>query len=839
MLRTPTCPDPTRLADHAQSNLGRQDAVALDEHLTGCRSCLDRFFELGRQSLTPTIPGCHVVKEIGRGRFGIVYKAWWLTDQPRTVALKVLTCPSEMETSRFNREIAVLTKLDSPWIVKCLDSGMTGDGLYYIMDFVDGVHLDEYLNTATEGLEEKLVIFQRVCRAVADAHAMGVVHRDLKPRNILIDPAGHPHILDFGICTVEDPDWSSWARGTITCPGDVIGTLRYMSPEQAWGGGAGPIDERSDIWSLGIMLYEIVTEGDYPYSLEATPDKPVHEALLERIRKELPHLPRLHLISRGRDLEILLERCLAWEPDHRLQSTAKLAEDLERYEKGRRIKTKPLRMPYRLKRLAVGAASRSRWVFSASFVTMLGITLWAAAFLFNIGWRVEGHRYQSQGSPPWMASESSQARDSIMIVGVSDDTIDAVVDFASKAHIDGVTGNLRTWRAVNGYLMQRLAESHPKAVTWDYYFRTPQAGDARLVSGIRALEDAGVPVILAALTYREDGSPDLSPGITQPLGERLRHGTIVARDTVRRPGEFVLAVKRPEARRAAVVPSLALMTLAAVLHPDARADLDWQGRNRWINLLYEIEPGAYMRERDRIELTKVFTASRDEFAVRRGDLLACTRFELVRPAHWQRQTVPYETLLNCSDDELRTLVGGKLLVIGDVRVSRFGFRADRHTVKYGTSIVKDVPGCYLIADAVAGLLDRRYMRAAFPPAPVTFLCMLLVGAVGCVLPVRLAGRRMFERPSRRRLLWATLLTLSASCLAGMVLADTYAGVHLSMAGFSLATPMLGSFWVEFARNRHRIADRTRYRRAVESFGLTTGGTITLPQRRGKSLLKTR
>ena len=173
----------------------------------------------------------------------MVYKAWWLRGKPRIVALKVLTSAGGMEKSRFDREIAVLRRIDSPWIVKCLDSGTIGEATYFIMDFVEGVHLDEYLRSCGGDLEGKLAVFQLVCRAVADAHAAGVAHRDLKPRNILVDAEGQPHILDFGICAVDPADWSSWARDTITQPGDIIGTLRYMSPEQAWGGVAGPINE--------------------------------------------------------------------------------------------------------------------------------------------------------------------------------------------------------------------------------------------------------------------------------------------------------------------------------------------------------------------------------------------------------------------------------------------------------------------------------------------------------------------------------------------------------------------------------------------------------------------
>lgn len=875
MQRFPTCPDPVKLAEYARNNLGREDTPALDEHLAACRACLDRFLELGKRSLVPDIPGCHVVKEIGRGRFGAVYKAWWLKDKPRTVALKILTCPGEMEKSRFDREIAVLTKLDSPWIVKCLDSGVAawplqsrfagGDALYYVMDLVEGVHLDEYLEASTHDLKGKLTVFQRVCRGVADAHAKGVVHRDLKPRNILIDADGQPHILDFGICAVQATDWSdvalrrSWARGTITNPGDVIGTLRYMSPEQAWGGRAGAIDERTDIWALGVMLYEIVTDGGYPYSREATEEKPAHEALLERIRKELPRLPRLQSIPRGTELEVLLERCLAWEPDRRLESTAKLAEDLERFVSGKRIKTKPLWMPYRLKRLAVGAASRSRWMFSAAFVAILGMTLWPVTFLFGVGWQVNGYQYQGQddASAPLLSSplyqggneggSQDRARDGILIVGVFDDTVDAVVNFASEARIDGVTTDVTTWRAVHGYLMERLAAGltptcgRPKAVVWDYYFSTPQPGDARLVSGIRKLEEAGIPVLLAALTYGEDGTPDLSPGITRPLGDQkgnpalpVRCGAIVARDMVQRPGEFVTAIKHDNGT---VVPSLALATLAAVLHPDARLDLDWAGRTRRIDLLYEIKPGAYLRERDRIELTRVFEILHTRQLARAGDLLACNTFELVRPERWGRQTIPYQTLLTCPDDELQTLVTNKLIIIGDLRTTRIGFTPDRHPVKFGTSIIHDVPGCYLLADAVAGLLERRYVTAAFPLSPLTFVSMLLVAAVGCLLPIRLATRKELEKPFKRRLLLAALLALSASCVFGMTRANSYTGVHLAMGGLSLFFPMIGAFWVEFIRNRHRIADPNG--NAFDNFVLTTGATLTMPRRRRRSLQDTR
>ena len=281
-------------------------------------------------------------------------------------------------------------------------------------------------------------------------------------------------------------------------------------------------------------------------------------------------------------------------------------------------------------------------------------------------------------------------------------------------------------------MMERLARVGPVGVVWDYYFRTPQPGDVRFVAGVNALEAAGVPVVLAAPGYRDDGAPDLSATIRAGLGDRLRHGSIVARDMARRPGEFVIAGRRPDA---VIMPSVVLTTLAGLLHPETHLEIDWNGKDRTLELLYRIGSGAYLRERDRIGLTKVFKAGRREYGLAEDDQAACHTIELARPEHWQRLTVPYETLLTCSGEELRAIARDKLIVVGDLRRRRPFFAADRHRVRYGGSIVGDVPGCYLLADAIAGMLDRRYMRSAFPLPAGMFVIVLLSASVGCLVPL--------------------------------------------------------------------------------------------------------
>ncbi|MFQ5490752.1 MAG: protein kinase [Phycisphaerae bacterium] len=821
MAQPIACPHPDRLQAYALDELGPQETLEFDRHLSICRTCLDQVLHQVPGSVSPKVPNCHVICELGRGHFGVVYKAWWVKHQPRLVALKVLGTPGLMQEARFDREASVLKKIDSPGVVHCLESGMAGQSRYFIMDHVQGQHLDEHVNALGDDLNAKLEVFERVCRAVADAHRAGVVHRDLKPSNILIDPQGQPHVVDFGICGLDRPDWNSPDYLTITNAGDIVGTLKYMSPEQAWGRRiAARIDKPTDIWSLGIMLCEIVT-GGYPYSLRSTADKPSHEALLDRIRKELPQLPRLAHLPRGRDLEILLERCLSWEPDHRVESADRLADDLGRYRVGQPIKTRPHGPVYKIKRLATAAATRSPLVFHAATVALLCTLLWGATYLLSIGWHVPAAELPGASMSATAATGIDDIRESTLIVGVFDDTVDTVIDFAAEHRIPGVNRALTSWRPVHGQLLKTLAAAKPIAVVWDYYFRSPQPHDALLAAGIEALEAAGTPVVLASLRYKPDGTPDLSPALTGPLGRRLRHGAISARDMVKRPGQYVTAIKIETGH---AVPGLSLAVLAAVIHPQARLELDWPTRKN-LSMLYELPGGAYLRERDALPLTRVFKAGTRQQIFDPDAILACNRFDLDTLENWRSRTVPYQELLTCSAERLRELAGGKLIVVGDFRQKGLLGRSDRHSVRYGHKIVPDVPGCYLLADSITGLLGGRYLKNAFPLPPKTLALVLLASTLGCLLPVGLCHRVGLARPSRRRHVQWALWILAMICFGVMVWSRSRWAVQATMAGSAALAAMAVGFRVEFARNRYRILDRQR--RDLEGAELTTDTSSTL------------
>ena len=198
------------------------------------------------------------VKELGRGGMGTVYLA---EDRElnRQVAIKVLNTPEVTEDlrNRMVREAQIIARLEHPGIVPVHDVGVLPDGrVFYAMKFVRGSRLDEYA-AQNSSFGDRLRKFQAVCEAVAFAHAHGVIHRDLKPQNIMIGSFGEVLVLDWGVAKIRDDPHSSASFQTME--GTVIGTRHYMSPEQARGE-IDELDERSDIYALGAVLYFLLND---------------------------------------------------------------------------------------------------------------------------------------------------------------------------------------------------------------------------------------------------------------------------------------------------------------------------------------------------------------------------------------------------------------------------------------------------------------------------------------------------------------------------------------------------------------------------------------------------
>jgi len=330
--------------------------------------------EVGDRPPAVAEPGAQVgpyrlVREIGRGGMGVVYLAARADGQfQRDVALKLL--PHAFESSRriarFRAEREILASLTHPSIAGLLDGGVTDTGRpFLVMEYVDGVPITDYCATHGCTVETRLRLMQQVCAAVQHAHRRLVVHRDLKPGNILVtETAEGPQVklLDFGIAKLvgeEDPDWTVPRTRT----GERMLTPQYAAPEQVRGEA---ITTATDVYQLGVLAYELLT-GERPFNpadltltemerliLETMPEAPSRRA------SDRPAVPPSDLTG---DLDTIVLKALRKEPDRRFGSAEELAEDIERYMNGKPVRARPATAGYRARkfvqrhRLAVGVAS--------------------------------------------------------------------------------------------------------------------------------------------------------------------------------------------------------------------------------------------------------------------------------------------------------------------------------------------------------------------------------------------------------------------------------------------------------------------------------------------------
>jgi eukaryotic-like serine/threonine-protein kinase len=400
-------PSPVALASFGLGRLDEDESVTIAEHVSECDTCRSVVEAVADDTLAglfraagaqgdgdgldrPSVgqpearSSYELLEVIGEGGMGVVYRARQVR-LDRMVALKQLrpeVLAGQDGVARFRREAEAAARLRHPNIVPIYDIGRLDGVPYYAMEYVEGGTLAARLAGVPLSLRAAARLVETLALAVRHAHEAGVVHRDLKPGNVLLAPdLDGPKIGDFGLAKGIDDDAARTRTGTI------LGTPNYMAPEQAEGDSS-RVGPPADIYALGAILYEALT-GRAPFRAASTLET------LELVRRAEPMPPRRLQASVPRDLETIALKCLEKSPDQRYASAKALADDLRRHLDGEPIVARPIAAPERLAKWA----RRRPWQATSAAIAGLALAgLFTGVLVHNARLRAEVARTELQAN---------------------------------------------------------------------------------------------------------------------------------------------------------------------------------------------------------------------------------------------------------------------------------------------------------------------------------------------------------------------------------------------------------------------------------------------------------
>src|SRR5438128_8719059 len=312
--------------------------------------------------------GYELLEEIGRGGQGVVFRARQKSLH-RIVALKVIGLgqwATKAHLKRFRLEAEAAASLDHPCIVPIYEVGERDGQCYFSMKFVEGGQLDEVVKHTPISIRQAAELIAKVARTVHYAHSHGILHRDIKPGNILLDIKGEPHLTDFGLARLVE------SESTVTRTLEVLGTPSYMAPEQA-AGNSTEVTSATDVYGLGAVFYQLLT-GHPPFAGGTT---------FETVRLVLdtePRKPRLLSPKIDRDLNTICLKCLEKDPQRRYSSALALAEDLDRWLRHE---------PIRARRTGIFTRGR-KWVRrNPTIAIMAALVLILSGAVSTVVWKSE------------------------------------------------------------------------------------------------------------------------------------------------------------------------------------------------------------------------------------------------------------------------------------------------------------------------------------------------------------------------------------------------------------------------------------------------------------------
>src|SRR5437899_2638677 len=394
-----------------------------------------------------------LLEEIGRGGQGVVFRARQKSLN-RTVALKVISLgqwASKAHLKRFRREAEAAASLDHPSIVPIYEVGERDGSCYFSMKFVEGGQLDEVVRRTPMSIRQAAKLIAKVARTVHYAHEHGILHRDIKPGNILLDAKGEPHLTDFGLARLVE------SESSVTQTLDVLGTPSYMAPEQAVGNNAA-VSNATDVYGLGAVLYQLLT-GHPPFAGGTTYET------IKLLEDTEPRPPRLLNPKVDRDLSTICLKCLEKDPKRRYSSALALAEDLERW-----LKHEPIQARH------TGIFARGKkWVRRNPTSALLAASLIALAAAAGwIVWKTEFIRHPVTNGIAVLPFEnlSGQKETGAFVDGVQDDVLTklakiadlkvisrtSVMDYRGKRNLRQIGNDLRVSHVLEGSV--RRAGTH-------------------------------------------------------------------------------------------------------------------------------------------------------------------------------------------------------------------------------------------------------------------------------------------------------------------------------------------------------------------------------------------
>ncbi len=403
-----------------------------------------------------------LLQEIGEGGMGSVWMAEQKVPVSRKVALKIIKLGMDTKevVARFEAERQALALMDHPGIAKVLDGGSTATGRpFFVMELVKGIPITQYCDEQKLPLRERLELFAKVCEAIQHAHHKGIIHRDVKPSNVLVtlhDGTPLPKVIDFGIAKATSAELTQ--RTMFTQFAQMIGTPEYMAPEQA-AHSALDVDTRADVYSLGVLLYELLT-GTKPFEITKVLEKGYQE-LLRTIREDDPAKPSTRVSTLGEegttvagrrhlaldklrsklrgDLDWIVMKALEKDRTRRYETANGLAMDVHRYLRGDAVLAAPPTASYRFRKFVRRNRGTVAAVCLVAAALVLGVigTAWQATIASD---RAEA-ALSAEGEAR-LARDAAQARAA---------ELEQVSDFQARmlAQIDQMTLGSQLSAAVN------------------------------------------------------------------------------------------------------------------------------------------------------------------------------------------------------------------------------------------------------------------------------------------------------------------------------------------------------------------------------------------------------